>query len=141
LLRKYQTGATDIGQICRTLGNNWDPADPSALEFLQVAAEKNSDHQARGFATLALGRLLKQRMEDFQMFPLRPSSTNQWWVEANARYQAETNTAEVQTLFDQAVKALKTVQRDYADCPDLPPHGSGIPRPPLAIKQPLICLN
>jgi thiol-disulfide isomerase/thioredoxin len=131
LLLKYHTGAPNIGQICRTLGNNWDPADASALDFLQLAAEKNPDRPARAFATLALGRFLKQRMEDLQMFPLRPSSTNQWWLEDNARYQAERETADVQTLFEQAVKALKTVQSDYADCPDLPPQGAGHPRPPL----------
>jgi len=131
LLRQYHTGATNIGQICRTLGNNWDPADVTALGFLQVAAEKNPDRQSRGFATLALGRFLKVKMEDLQMFPLKPSSTNQWWLDANARYQAERKPADAPTLYDQAVKALKTVQRDYADCPDLPPHGAGHPRQPL----------
>jgi len=131
LLRNHHTGATNIGQICRTLGNNWDLADPSALGFLQVAAEKNPDRQSRGFATLALGRFLKGKMEELQMFPLRPSSTNQWWLEANARYQAESKITDVQTLFSQAVKALETVRRDYADCPDLPPQGAGHSRPPL----------
>lgn len=130
-LRDYHTARPNIGEICRKLGNYWDPMDPAAMEFLQAASEKNPDRQSRGFATLALGQLLKQQMETRQMFALLPPSTNRWWVEENAKYQAASRQANEPALFNQAAATLEKVQRDYGDCTNLPSHGIRNPRATL----------
>ncbi|HTV40402.1 MAG TPA: hypothetical protein VMF08_07500 [Candidatus Sulfotelmatobacter sp.] len=61
-LRDFHTTHPDIGEICRQLGRTWDPMDKTAMEFLRAASENNPERNARGYATLALGQMLKGRV-------------------------------------------------------------------------------
>ena len=118
-LRDYHTTHSDIGEICRHLGNSWDPMDETAVEFLRIASEKNLDRNARGYATLALGQMLKGRAEGIAFFPFSPPLTNQWWLQANAAYQEETKKTGTNTLSAKAQQTFETVLAQYADCPTL----------------------
>jgi peroxiredoxin len=130
-LRDYHTTNSGIGEICRHLGNQWDPMDETALDFLRRAAENNPERNARGYAILALGQMLKGKAEGLAFFPFSPVLTNQWWMQASADYQAEMKATGTNTLSAQAQQTLETVLANYADCPTQTRHGLRRPKATL----------
>ena len=120
-LRDFHATNSDIGKICRKLdGLSWDPMDKTAQEFLRAASENNPDRNARGYATLALGQMLKGEVGDFLYFEMSPPSTNQWWVHMNAEYQEEEKKGDMEGLSAEVEQTLNTVLTKYADVPMQP---------------------
>ena len=132
-LRDFHTTNSDIGEVCRQLGNLWDPGDQAAIDFLRIASEKNPDRNARGYATFALGQKLKQKAEALAFFPLEPPSTNQWWLQAKAEYQEEIQKTDVKTLSAEAEQLFEAVLAKYADCPT--PLHQGIRQPKAKLDE------
>jgi thiol-disulfide isomerase/thioredoxin len=130
-LRDYHTTNSGIGEICRHLGERWDSMDETAIEFLRIASKKNPDRNARGYATFALGQMLKGRAEALAFFPFSPPLTNQWWLQANAAYQEEVKKSGANTLFARAQQRFETVMAQYADCPIQTRHGLRNPKATL----------
>ncbi len=130
-LRDYHTTDSGIGEICRHLGNSWDPMDETAIEFLRVASQKNPDRNARGYATLALGQMLAGKAEGVAFFPFSPPSTNQWWLQDKAAYEEEIKKTGTNTLSAEAQQMFETVLAQYADCPTQPRHSLRKPKATL----------
>ena len=123
LLRDFHTTKPGIVELCRHLGNAWDPMDEVAIDFLRRASSKNPDHNASGFATFALGQKLKQRADETAFFPLQPPVTNQWWLQAKADYETQLKQTSVEKLSTEAGQFFETVLAKYADCPMPSRHG------------------
>lgn len=132
-LRDFHATHPDIGEICRKLGGtSWDPMDKTALEFLRAASESNPDRNARGYATLALGQMLKWGVDAFLFHEMAPPATDQHWLRINAEYQEAEKTGGIHRLSVEAQKKLETVWANYADIPMQPRHGTRRPKPNLA---------
>ncbi len=114
----FHTTNPNISEICRTLGSllSWDPTDKTAQKFLSAASENNPNRNARGYATLALGQMLKGEVDWLDYFQAKaPPLTNQWWLQLNAANQEAAKSGGVNGLSAEAEQAFNTVLTKYAD--------------------------
>lgn len=109
-----------VANICRKLGQNWDPTCQPAMDFLRVAADKNPSREVRGQATLALARLKKDYSEDLVIWDSEPHG-NARQNEFITAHLEKAKSENPETLSREAEKLFNVVLDQYADCPTLGP--------------------
>jgi thiol-disulfide isomerase/thioredoxin len=134
-LRDFHAIHSDIGEICRKLGGtSWEPMDKAALEFLRAASESNPDRNARGYANLALGQMLKGGVDAFLYLEVAPPATDPYWLRISAEYEKAEKTGGIKRLSAEAQQTLEIVLAKYADVPTQPHRGSRKPKATLGAQ-------
>lgn len=91
LLRDHHAKNPQMGWICHGIGyysSHWDDwRKPATMDLLRVVAESNPDRSARGQATLALARLIKNKAAYLQCFQKSiPAMRNTQTIARRAEY-------------------------------------------------------
>jgi thiol-disulfide isomerase/thioredoxin len=102
------------------LGRRWQPTCQPVIDFLQIAAEKNTEREVRGQATLALACLKKSNSEELVFWESAPHGDTQFEKARTAFLEmAKNETSEAGSR--EAEKLFNAVLDKYADCPTLQP--------------------
>ncbi len=117
-LRDYHVTNPKIARICWLLGARWQPTWHPAMEFLQVAAEKNPDREVRGQAILALARLKKRISEDLVFWESAPHGDTEFEKDRTA-YLEQAKNDNSKAVSREAEELFSAVVDKYADCPTL----------------------
>jgi len=115
-LRDYHATNPKIARICRALGYDWDPTFQPALDFLQIAADKNPDREARGQAVFALARFKKENAEGLMFWENAPHGDAQFEKDRTTALEKAKN-ENSETVSREAEKLFNAVLDKYADCP------------------------
>ncbi len=125
LLTQYHATDTNLGPLCGYVGHYWDWRwrEKTVTDFLHAVVGKNPDRDARGAAIFALGRLNVAKAGELAEF-------EQWGKSPfYIQFAGKTNLADLakwgssKAAADEAEQQLHLVMAQYADCPDLRPHG------------------
>lgn len=103
-----------VGPLCWAIGHNWDCRHKPTFEFLHEVVAKNPNREARGNATFALGRLLKQKSELLGWLQNAPDILNDEWRKAATE---EAKTTDSLTLRRDAARMFESVIQTYSNCP------------------------
>ncbi len=111
--RGYATNPA-LGPLCWAVGHNWDCRHKPTLEFLQEVVARNPDREARGNATFALARLMKEKSEVLGWLEVAPDYLSDVWRRAATE---EAKTADSQVFRREAERLFESVIRTYSNCP------------------------
>jgi thiol-disulfide isomerase/thioredoxin len=118
-LRDYYATNPNIARTCRIVGSRWEPTCQPAIDFLQIAADKNPDREVRGQATFALARVTKDKAD--LLVAWEDNSHRAWFEKHGINFLEEEKNGGSKKAFLTANELFQTVLNKYADCPTLQP--------------------